>query len=128
MFTGVQLASLAGLWIIKDIKKTSILFPIMLVVMMGIRKLLDFVFTRNELKILDDILPEHKRTERLDDIEELEEEQKAVKFQDQDDQGRRAIFKLGFLYFLCIKLTKEKHPPLYIPPYCYMIRTIDNKN
>lgn len=89
MFTGVQLASLAGLWIIKDIKKTSILFPIMLVVMMGIRKLLDFVFTRNELKILDDILPEHKRTERLDDIEE--EEQKAVKFQ--DDQGRRASLR-----------------------------------
>ena len=29
--------------------------------MMGIRKLLDFVFTPNELKILDDILPEHHR-------------------------------------------------------------------
>ena len=29
MFTGVQLASLAGLWVIKDIKQTSILFPIM---------------------------------------------------------------------------------------------------
>ena len=63
----------------------------MLVVMMGIRKLLDFVFTRNELKILDDILPEHKRTERLDDIEEAEEEQKAVKFQ--DESGRRASLK-----------------------------------
>ena len=29
LFTGVQLASLAGLWTIKDIKSTSILFPIM---------------------------------------------------------------------------------------------------
>lgn len=35
--------------------------------MMGIRKGLDFVFTRTELKILDDILPEHKRSERMDD-------------------------------------------------------------
>ena len=51
LFTGVQLASLVGLWVIKDIKQTSILFPIMLVVMMGIRKLLDFVFTRSELKV-----------------------------------------------------------------------------
>ena len=34
---------------------------------MGIRKGLDFVFTRTELKILDDILPEHKRNERMDD-------------------------------------------------------------
>lgn len=30
----------------------------MLVVMIGIRKLLDLVFTRRELKILDDIMPE----------------------------------------------------------------------
>ena len=46
MFTGVQLASLAGLWIIKDIKQTSILFPIMLVVMMAVRKALDWVFSK----------------------------------------------------------------------------------
>jgi sodium bicarbonate transporter 10 len=32
--------------------------------MIGIRKLLDFVFTRRELKILDDVMPETtKRTE-----------------------------------------------------------------
>ena len=29
MFTGVQFACLVGLWVIKDIKETSILFPIM---------------------------------------------------------------------------------------------------
>ena len=29
--------------------------------MMGIRKLLDFVFTNYELKLLDDILPHHHR-------------------------------------------------------------------
>ena len=29
MFTGIQLACLAGLWVIKDIKQTSILFPVM---------------------------------------------------------------------------------------------------
>jgi hypothetical protein len=35
-----------------------------LVVMIGIRKSLDFVFTRRELKILDDVMPETtKRTE-----------------------------------------------------------------
>ena len=45
--------------------------------MMGIRKLLDYVFTRSELKILDDILPEHHRIERLD--EEHEAKQGEVK-------------------------------------------------
>merc|ERR550539_1248596 len=72
MFTGVQFACLVGLWVIKDIKQTSILFPVMLVVMMGVRKLLDYVFEKHELKILDDILPEFKRHEKLDDEEALE--------------------------------------------------------
>jgi len=74
LFTGVQMASLVGLWVIKDVKQTSILFPVMLVIMMGVRKALDWVFTKNEMKILDDILPEHKRTERLDDDAEIEED------------------------------------------------------
>ena len=42
-------------------------------IMMGVRKALDWVFTKNEMKILDDILPEHKRTERLDDDAEIED-------------------------------------------------------
>ncbi|TRY61887.1 hypothetical protein TCAL_09266 [Tigriopus californicus] len=73
LFTCVQFACLVGLWIIKDIKETSILFPIMLVVMMGVRKSLDLVFSKTELKILDDILPEFKRREKLNK-EELDSE------------------------------------------------------
>ena len=46
--------------------------------MMGVRKLLDYVFTKKELKILDDILPEFKRHEQLDDEEAMEEEVERV--------------------------------------------------
>ena len=35
MFTGVQFLCLVGLWVIKDIKQTSILFPIMVSVQPG---------------------------------------------------------------------------------------------
>lgn len=38
--------------------------------MMGVRKCLDIFFTKSELKILDDILPEFKRKERLNDEED----------------------------------------------------------
>ena len=38
--------------------------------MMGVRKILDLFFDKNELKILDDILPEFKRHEKLDIEEE----------------------------------------------------------
>ena len=43
----------------------------MLVVMIGVRKFLDCIFTRRELKILDDIMPEmSKRSD--DDLHHLE--------------------------------------------------------
>ncbi|XP_055376656.1 electroneutral sodium bicarbonate exchanger 1 isoform X12 [Condylostylus longicornis] len=73
LFTIIQLACLAVLWIIKSFKQTSILFPLMLVVMIGIRKALDFVFTRRELKILDDIMPEIIKRQQHDDLHRLED-------------------------------------------------------
>ncbi|XP_077297815.1 na[+]-driven anion exchanger 1 isoform X2 [Arctopsyche grandis] len=74
MFTLIQLGCLICLWVIKSFSSTSILFPLMLVVMIGIRKSLDCLFTRRELKILDDVMPEMtKRNEEdmrhLDDVE-----------------------------------------------------------
>merc|ERR1711972_488949 len=45
----------------------------------GIRKMLDFIFTRDELKVLDDIMPEFHRKKQKDDEEEVvkEEERRA---------------------------------------------------
>ncbi|XP_012274135.1 electroneutral sodium bicarbonate exchanger 1 isoform X1 [Orussus abietinus] len=71
MFTMIQLTCLACLWIIKSFSTTSILFPLMLVVMIGIRKSLDFVFTQRELKILDDVMPEPSK-KHADDLRQLE--------------------------------------------------------
>ncbi|XP_011268907.2 electroneutral sodium bicarbonate exchanger 1 isoform X13 [Camponotus floridanus] len=75
MFTVIQLACLACLWIIKSFSSTSILFPLMLVVMIGIRKSLDLMFTQRELKILDDIMPEtsKKHAEELRKLENGED-------------------------------------------------------
>ncbi|XP_044727089.1 sodium-driven chloride bicarbonate exchanger isoform X2 [Chrysoperla carnea] len=79
LFTIIQLACLACLWTIKSFSSTSILFPLMLVVMIGIRKLLDFIFARRELKILDDIMPETSK--RDDDMRHLENgEEKQIGF------------------------------------------------
>lgn len=46
----------------------------MLVVMIGIRKSLDCVFTRRELKILDDIMPEMSKRAAADDLHQLDAE------------------------------------------------------
>jgi len=60
LFTLIQLMCLVLLWVIKSMKSTAILFPLMLVVMMVVRKLLDYLFTQNELLALDDALPGSK--------------------------------------------------------------------
>ncbi|XP_058976748.1 sodium bicarbonate cotransporter 3 isoform X1 [Musca domestica] len=74
LFTIIQLACLVCLWLIKSFSATSILFPLMLVVMIGIRKALDLVFTRRELKILDDIMPEMTKRQAADDLHQLDAE------------------------------------------------------
>ncbi|XP_053696965.1 electrogenic sodium bicarbonate cotransporter 1 isoform X2 [Sabethes cyaneus] len=73
LFTLIQLACLVMLWVIKSFSSTSILFPLMLVVMIGIRKSLDLLFTRRELKILDDVMPEITKRANADDLRQLED-------------------------------------------------------
>nr|CAD7393839.1 unnamed protein product [Timema cristinae] len=68
LFTVIQLACLIALWLIKSFSSTSILFPLMLVVMIGIRKSLDLIFSQRDLKILDDVMPDTKYHD--DDSEE----------------------------------------------------------
>lgn len=45
----------------------------MLVVMIGIRKSLECLFTHRELKILDDIMPEMTRRAAVEDMHNLDE-------------------------------------------------------
>ncbi|KAK8747359.1 hypothetical protein OTU49_016774 [Cherax quadricarinatus] len=79
LFTAIQLACLVVLWVIKSFKQTSILFPLMLVVMIGIRKSLDWIFTQRELKILDDTLPEFSRKKRMEiEVDDDEDEETKI--------------------------------------------------
>ncbi|XP_065309256.1 electroneutral sodium bicarbonate exchanger 1 isoform X8 [Dermacentor albipictus] len=80
LFTLIQLTCLVCLWLIKSYKPSSIAFPLMLVVMIGVRKLLDFIFTQRELKVLDDVMPEHTKKKREEDkMKEAEQEEFEMK-------------------------------------------------
>jgi len=74
LFTLIQIISTAGLYLIKFIDSLAIFFPVLVVATCGIRKLLDYVFTQNELFWLDDILPgtnEHnKHDEKINKLNE----------------------------------------------------------
>ncbi|CAH0603409.1 unnamed protein product [Chrysodeixis includens] len=78
VFTAIQLTCLVCLWVIKSFSMTSILFPLMLVVMIGIRKALDLFFTRREMKILDDVMPEMTKRNQ-DELRELGDAEEPTK-------------------------------------------------
>ncbi|XP_070786455.1 sodium-driven chloride bicarbonate exchanger-like isoform X2 [Enoplosus armatus] len=71
LFTIVQLSCLVLLWVIKT-SKAAIVFPMMVLALVFIRKLLDFIFTKRELSWLDDLMPEWKK-KKLEDAEQEEE-------------------------------------------------------
>ncbi|XP_060630141.2 anion exchange protein 4 [Anolis sagrei] len=76
LFTFIQILCLAILWIIKS-TAAAIIFPVMLLALVGIRKVMEYIFPRQYLAWLDDIMPEKERKE--------EEEEKLKRKQDQDD-------------------------------------------
>ncbi|XP_041637677.1 sodium-driven chloride bicarbonate exchanger-like isoform X4 [Cheilinus undulatus] len=71
LFTIIQLSCLVLLWIIKT-SRAAIVFPMMVLALVFIRKLLDFIFTKRELSWLDDLMPEWKK-KKLEDAAQEEE-------------------------------------------------------
>ncbi|XP_057589544.1 anion exchange protein 4 [Hippopotamus amphibius kiboko] len=61
LFTAVQLACLGLLWIIKS-TPAAIIFPLMLLGLVGVRKALEWVFSPQELLWLDEPMPERERS------------------------------------------------------------------
>ncbi|XP_076118902.1 sodium-driven chloride bicarbonate exchanger [Alosa pseudoharengus] len=76
LFTIIQLTCLVLLWVIKT-SKAAIVFPMMVLALVFIRKLLDFIFTKRELSWLDDLMPESKK-KKLEDAEQEKLTPKAV--------------------------------------------------
>ncbi|XP_047454112.1 sodium bicarbonate cotransporter 3-like isoform X2 [Mugil cephalus] len=70
VFTVVQLSCLIVLWVIKA-SAAAVVFPMMVLALVFIRKLLDFCFTKRELSWLDDLIPESKK-KRDDDKKKKE--------------------------------------------------------
>ncbi|XP_067456394.1 sodium bicarbonate cotransporter 3 isoform X2 [Thunnus thynnus] len=72
IFTVVQLTCLIVLWVIKA-SAAAVIFPMMVLALVFVRKLLDFCFTKRELSWLDDLIPESKK-KKEDDKKKKEKE------------------------------------------------------
>nr|XP_057913814.1 electrogenic sodium bicarbonate cotransporter 4 isoform X4 [Doryrhamphus excisus] len=66
LFTLVQITCLAVLWVLKS-TFLAIIFPVMILGLMVVRKLLDLMFSQHDLAWLDDILPDKDKKKREDD-------------------------------------------------------------
>nr|XP_060633860.1 sodium-driven chloride bicarbonate exchanger isoform X6 [Anolis sagrei ordinatus] len=72
LFTVIQLSCLVLLWVIKA-SRAAIVFPMMVLALVFVRKLMDLFFSKRELSWLDDLMPESKK-KKLEDAEKEEEQ------------------------------------------------------
>ncbi|CAN8207308.1 unnamed protein product [Coccothraustes coccothraustes] len=78
LFTLIQLLCLVLLWAIKA-SRAAIIFPMMVLALVFVRKVMDFCFSKRELSFLDDLMPESKK-KKLDDAKnEAKEEEESQK-------------------------------------------------
>ncbi|KAG7500519.1 sodium bicarbonate cotransporter 3-like isoform X1 [Solea senegalensis] len=93
IFTLVQLTCLVLLWVIKA-SAAAVVFPMMVLALVFIRKLLDLFFTERELSWLDDLMPESKKKKEDDKKkkarETLEEESR---LEEEEDMDRKVSFE-----------------------------------
>ncbi|XP_061842008.1 electrogenic sodium bicarbonate cotransporter 4 isoform X1 [Nerophis lumbriciformis] len=75
LFTLVQIICLAVLWILKS-TFLAIIFPIMILGLMVVRKMLDMVFSQHDLAWVDDLLPEKEKKKKEDDKKSVKDKKK----------------------------------------------------
>uniref|UniRef100_A0A452J7L4 Anion exchange protein n=1 Tax=Gopherus agassizii TaxID=38772 RepID=A0A452J7L4_9SAUR len=65
LFTLVQIICLAILWILKS-TVAAIIFPVMILALILVRKMLDFIFSQHDLAWIDNIIPEREKKKEDD--------------------------------------------------------------
>ncbi|KAM9302570.1 sodium bicarbonate cotransporter 3 isoform 2-T2 [Morus bassanus] len=84
IFTVVQLTCLVLLWVIKA-SAAAVVFPMMVLALVFIRKLMDLCFTKRELSWLDDLMPESKK--KKEDDKKKKEKAEAERMLQTGDNG-----------------------------------------
>ncbi|XP_067429556.1 electrogenic sodium bicarbonate cotransporter 4 isoform X1 [Thunnus thynnus] len=88
LFTLVQILCLAVLWILKS-TFLAIVFPVMILGLMVVRKLLDLMFSQHDLAWLDDILPDKDKKKKED--EKKKKKERRVVEPESDEEPRSSV-------------------------------------
>uniref|UniRef100_A0A8C5Q7S5 Anion exchange protein n=1 Tax=Leptobrachium leishanense TaxID=445787 RepID=A0A8C5Q7S5_9ANUR len=104
VFTVIQLTCLVVLWVIKA-TAAAVVFPMMVLALVFIRKLLDFFFTKRELSWLDDLMPESKK-KKEDDKKKKEKEEAERMLQTDDSDNLHLSYENRNLLQIPVKSLK----------------------
>ncbi|XP_042332492.1 sodium bicarbonate cotransporter 3 isoform X5 [Sceloporus undulatus] len=104
IFTVVQLTCLVLLWAIKA-SAAAVVFPMMVLALVFIRKLMDLCFTKRELSWLDDLMPESKKKKEDDKKKKAKEEAERM-FQSVDSETVHLPFERGDVLQIPVKALK----------------------
>uniref|UniRef100_A0A8D0GTA6 Anion exchange protein n=1 Tax=Sphenodon punctatus TaxID=8508 RepID=A0A8D0GTA6_SPHPU len=82
LFTFLQVVCLALLWILKS-TVAAIVFPVMILALVAVRKAMDYLFSQHDLSFLDDVIPEKDKKKKED--EKKKKKKKGSLDSDNDD-------------------------------------------
>ncbi|XP_050795704.1 electrogenic sodium bicarbonate cotransporter 4 [Gopherus flavomarginatus] len=85
LFTLVQIICLAILWILKS-TVAAIIFPVMILALILVRKMLDFVFSQHDLAWIDNIIPEREK-KKEDDKKKKKKGNKGEEESEDEERG-----------------------------------------
>uniref|UniRef100_A0A6Q2ZFR4 Anion exchange protein n=1 Tax=Esox lucius TaxID=8010 RepID=A0A6Q2ZFR4_ESOLU len=117
LFTLVQIICLAVLWILKS-TVAAIIFPVMILGLMVVRKMMDMMFSQHDLAWLDDILPEKDKKEKGGKKKKENKKSRATAETESDEECVSVILHVYFgasflssLFFLLID--SPRFTPVY---------------
>ncbi|XP_035886474.1 sodium bicarbonate cotransporter 3 isoform X11 [Phyllostomus discolor] len=108
IFTVIQLTCLVLLWVIKA-SAAAVVFPMMVLALVFIRKLMDLCFTKRELSWLDDLMPESKK--KKEDDKKKKEKEEAERMLRADEETVHLPFEGGSLLQIPVKALKYSVDP-----------------
>ncbi|XP_016106418.1 electrogenic sodium bicarbonate cotransporter 1-like [Sinocyclocheilus grahami] len=86
LFTFIQLLCLALLWILKS-TVAAIVFPVMILALVAVRKALDFIFSQLDLSFLDDVIPEKDKKKKEDEKTKKKKKQGSIDSDMEDEKS-----------------------------------------
>uniref|UniRef100_A0A8C7KFQ8 Anion exchange protein n=1 Tax=Oncorhynchus kisutch TaxID=8019 RepID=A0A8C7KFQ8_ONCKI len=66
LFTFIQALCLALLWVLKS-TVAAIIFPVMILALVAVRRAMDYIFSQHDLSYLDDVIPEKDKKKKEDE-------------------------------------------------------------